>query len=341
MASHRKPRPVRRVRRLVLTTAAGAAAVTVSGLAPAARAEPAATPDQVRAQIDALYREAEQATQRYDGAKEQVDELQRQVGRLQDELARRTDAAEAVRARLAAVAAEQYRTGGISPAIQLALSDDPQQFLEHSARLDQAGQVEQSALRQYAQQRAALDTQAAEARSGIAELAVRQRQLADEKAAVQQKLAQAQTLLDRLGPADRAALARASRSDGRSPLDLLPVPATGRALAAITFARAQLGKPYVWGATGPDSYDCSGLVQAAWRSAGVALPRTTYEQIDAAPRITRDQLQPGDLVFFFSGVTHVGLYTGNGRMIHAPHPGAPVRYESIDAMPFAGAVRPA
>jgi cell wall-associated NlpC family hydrolase len=95
----------------------------------------------------------------------------------------------------------------------------------------------------------------------------------------------------------------------------------------------------VWGATGPNAFDCSGLTQAAYRSAGISLPRTTYSQINAGPRIPRSQLQPGDLVFFYSGISHVGLYIGNGEMIHAPNPSAPVRIAPIDQMPFAGATR--
>ncbi|MYU14300.1 NlpC/P60 family protein, partial [Streptomyces sp. SID8361] len=118
-------------------------------------------------------------------------------------------------------------------------------------------------------------------------------------------------------------------------------PVAGRAARAVSYAYAALGKPYVWGATGPHGYDCSGLTQAAWRAAGVSLPRTTYTQINAGRRVTRDQLAPGDLVFFYSGVSHVGLYIGGGRMIHAPRPGAPVRMASVADMPFAGAARPA
>ncbi|MFF9283735.1 C40 family peptidase [Streptomyces griseosporeus] len=98
---------------------------------------------------------------------------------------------------------------------------------------------------------------------------------------------------------------------------------------ALAFARAQVGKPYVWGATGPDSYDCSGLTQAAWKAAGVDLPRTTYDQVNAGTTVPLSQAQPGDLVFFYDDVTHVGLYIGNGMMIHAPKPGAYVREESI------------
>ena len=98
---------------------------------------------------------------------------------------------------------------------------------------------------------------------------------------------------------------------------------------ALAFARAQIGKPYVWGAVGPGSYDCSGLTQAAWKAAGVTLPRTTYDQVNAGTTVPLSQAQPGDLIFFYDDVTHVGIYIGNGMMIHAPKPGTYVREESI------------
>ncbi|MFF5155222.1 NlpC/P60 family protein [Streptomyces sp. NPDC000348] len=102
-----------------------------------------------------------------------------------------------------------------------------------------------------------------------------------------------------------------------------------KAEKALAFARAQIGKPYVWGATGPGSYDCSGLTQAAWKAAGVTVPRTTYDQVEAGTTVPVSQAQPGDLVFFYDDVTHVGIYIGNGMMIHAPKPGTYVREESI------------
>lgn len=109
-----------------------------------------------------------------------------------------------------------------------------------------------------------------------------------------------------------------------------PGTSTGtKAGKAIAFARAQIGKPYVWGATGPDSYDCSGLTQAAWKAAGVTLPRVTYDQVNAGTTVPVSQAQPGDLVFFYDDISHVGLYIGDGMMIHAPKPGAYVREESI------------
>ncbi|MET8899138.1 NlpC/P60 family protein [Streptomyces sp. NPDC127113] len=102
-----------------------------------------------------------------------------------------------------------------------------------------------------------------------------------------------------------------------------------KAEKALAFARAQIGKPYVWGATGPGSYDCSGLTQAAWKAAGVTLPRVTYDQVNAGTTVPVSQALPGDLVFFYDDLSHVGLYIGNGMMIHAPKPGAYVREESI------------
>lgn len=109
-----------------------------------------------------------------------------------------------------------------------------------------------------------------------------------------------------------------------------PDPSYGtKADKALAFARAQIGKPYVWGATGPGSYDCSGLTQAAWKAAGVTLPRVTYDQVNAGTTVPVSQALPGDLVFFYDDLSHVGLYIGNGMMIHAPKPGAYVREESI------------
>ncbi|MCP3818861.1 NlpC/P60 family protein [Streptomyces sp. A3M-1-3] len=109
----------------------------------------------------------------------------------------------------------------------------------------------------------------------------------------------------------------------------------------LSFARGQIGKPYVWGATGPSSYDCSGLTQAAWKTAGVDLPRTTWDQVKVGTRVATDDLLPGDLVFFYDDISHVGIYIGDGKMIHAPKPGTNVREESIYYMPIYGSVRPA
>lgn len=116
---------------------------------------------------------------------------------------------------------------------------------------------------------------------------------------------------------------------------------TAKGEKALAFARSQTGKPYVWGASGPDSYDCSGLTQAAWKAAGVTLPRTTWDQVKIGTQVSVASAQPGDLVFFYDDISHVGLYLGDGMMIHAPKPGAYVREESIYYMPIHSVVRPA
>jgi cell wall-associated NlpC family hydrolase len=120
-----------------------------------------------------------------------------------------------------------------------------------------------------------------------------------------------------------------------------PTPSTSRGKVAYAFARTQLGKPYRYGAAGPDAYDCSGLTLTSWRKAGVSLPRTTAQQFHVGKRIAKGNLQIGDLVFYYSPTpSHVGIYAGSGRIIHAPRPGKVVQHVPIDYMPLAGAVRP-
>jgi cell wall-associated NlpC family hydrolase len=132
---------------------------------------------------------------------------------------------------------------------------------------------------------------------------------------------------------------RAAPAAPRTPAP--PEPPSAQAAQALAFAYRALGLPYAWGATGPDAYDCSGLTRAAWAAAGVALPRTSYLQVNAGPRVPAAELRPGDLVFFHPGLSHVGLCVGGGRMIHAPHPGAPVRVSPIADLPLTAATRPA
>ncbi|MFG2359517.1 NlpC/P60 family protein [Streptomyces sp. NPDC048521] len=135
------------------------------------------------------------------------------------------------------------------------------------------------------------------------------------------------------GPFAASASGSSAIATGSGSLPLPPPapesPRALRAAKAIAFARAQLGKPCVWGATGPDSYDCSSLTQAAWKAAGVTLPRAAHEQALAGAPVTLTGLEPGDLVLFFDDDRHVGLHVGDGMMVHAPGPGSSIREESI------------
>ena len=132
---------------------------------------------------------------------------------------------------------------------------------------------------------------------------------------------------------------RTSTSTGTRPST--PAPTSSRGKVALAFAKRQLGKPYRFGAAGPSSYDCSGLTLAAWRAAGVSLPRTSQQQYRQGRKIAKSQLRAGDLVFFYSqSPSHVGLYVGGGTILHAPRPGRSVEYTKMSYMPYAGAVRP-
>ncbi|WP_274561442.1 C40 family peptidase [Streptomyces spiramyceticus] len=353
VAAHRKPKQ----RTLTGSTARTAATLALAGAASATafegvgHAEPALTPAQVKAKVDQLYHDAEVATEKYNGAKEKAGEARESLDELRDEAARRTDRLNASRNALGSLATAQYRTGAIDPAVQVALSSDPDQYLERASIADRAGDRQSAAVTGIRRQLGEISRLRGEADDRLEELKSHQAALRKNKATIQDRIGAAEDLLSRLTAAQRAQYAAedghgnssaAPRADRAATRGAGPVQApNARAAEAISFAYGAIGKPYVWGATGPSAFDCSGLTQAAWHAAGVALPRTTYTQINAGQRIPRSQLAPGDLVFFYSGITHVGLYIGDGQMIHAPRPGAPVRVAPIDEMPYAGATRPA
>ncbi|MFI1442213.1 C40 family peptidase [Streptomyces fructofermentans] len=356
MAAHR--RPIRRslggrtAARTAFTIAlAGAAGAT--GFEGTGTAAPDLTPAQVRAKVDKLYQEAEVATEKYNGAKEKAARAEGRVDSLQDEAARRTERLNSERAALGSQAAAQYRDGGIDPSLRLMLSSDPDRYLDGAAFAERAGSRQASTVRRVGRQLREIEQLRGAADVELTALRTRQAELKRHKKTVTGKLDEARDLLSGLPAGERTRIgaddpdtARASRASrsAASPRDAGPVPSgttasNSRAAAAIAYAYEKLGSPYVWGATGPDAFDCSGLMQAAYRDAGIALPRTTYAQINAGQRVARSELQPGDLVFFYSGISHVGLYIGNGQMIHAPNPSAPVRVAPITEMPFAGATR--
>jgi cell wall-associated NlpC family hydrolase len=351
VAAHRKPRQ----RSLGGSSARTAFTIALAGAASATgfdgtgNAAPELTPDQVKAKVDKLYREAEVATEKYNGAKERADKAEGRLGTLQDEAARKTERLNSERDTLGSLAAAQYRDGGMDPALRLMLSSDPDQYLDGATFAERAGSRQSSTVSRVRKQLREIEQLRGAAHVELTSLKARQADLKRHKKTVTGKLGEARELLSRLSDEDRARIgaddadtARASRS-AYAPRDLGAGSSTAapnsRAGAAISYAYEKLGSPYVWGATGPDAFDCSGLMQAAYRAAGIELPRTTYAQINAGQRVSQSELRPGDLVFFYSGISHVGLYVGNGQMIHAPNPSAPVRVAPIDEMPFAGAAR--
>ena len=319
------------------------ALVATTGTAGAA---PGPTISQVRHRLDELRSQQDRAIQLYDqavqslaGARRRLVLAQRAVGRAHRQLA-------AVHAQIAQIAAVGYETsyfdmtafGALltNPDPQAALSEVP--LLQHlsSDQAAELGRVIATARHYTAARQAARRTQAAVT-------ALAQQRLKQQKA-VAATIATQKALLGRLTARQRAALRRqAARSAGGTTTAAYTGPTTTQADKAVAFAYAQLGKPYVWGATGPASYDCSGLVQAAWASAGVAIPRTTYEQWAALPHVPMSAIQPGDLIFF-DAIGHVAIYVGGNMIIDAPQPGEFVENISLSSPWYAttldGAARP-
>ncbi|MDH6137902.1 cell wall-associated NlpC family hydrolase [Kitasatospora sp. MAA4] len=344
MAIHRRPKQPSYARVVVLTAAA-AAAVALSGQG--AWADPAPSVGDVKAQMDGLNSQAERATELYDGAKEKADGLRRRAAGLQDEVARTQAQVDRLEEGLASVAGQQYMQDGLDPSVQLMLSADPSGYLDRATTQHEASVSEAGALKALQQSERTLNQQKQDAAAALAQLDSTTTALNGAKAQVQAKLQQSQSLLNSLTAGQRAALlaaqqdaegGEASRGSTRADLASLPQ-ASGQAGVAVQAALSRLGDPYLWGAGGPSAFDCSGLTQWAYGQAGIQLPRTSQEQATvgiAVPGLA--QARPGDLVIYNAEdgpEGHVGLYIGNGQVVHAPHAGAVVRIMQANAMSIA------
>ncbi|MFF8376472.1 NlpC/P60 family protein [Streptomyces sp. NPDC015661] len=331
MASHRRPARV-----TVLTAAAAATAAASLGAVPAS-ADPGATPAATRATVDRLFEEAEKATEGYNRADEKADALRRTVSQAQDSLARGQERINRMRGALGSVAGAQYRSGGIDPALALLLSSDPDSYLDRATALDRVTARQGAALGELLREQRALNQERSEARTALGELERSRAEVARHKRTVERKLAEARRVLASLTVEERADYDRVSRTGERagSPAEDMPPLADlgpSRAAAAVIAARSAIGKPYVWGATGPSAFDCSGLMVWSYRQAGISLPRTSSAQRYAGRRVPLSQAQPGDLVTYRGDASHVAIYAGNGQVIHAPYPGARVRYDPVNMM---------
>lgn len=346
--THRKPaqRGLSWPGRFAVLTAVAGAAAALSPAAPAGArpADPGPAADHaVGSRVDRLHEQAEVATEKYNAAAERAAELQRQVEHAQKSAARKQERVNRLRAALASLAGAQYRSGGIDPSIALMLTEDPDGYLAKAATLDRIGSRQQDELRRFENARRSLEQQRSEAGAKLAMLERERAERKRHKKAVLKKLGEARKLLRELSPKERAERARASRAGGRGGSF---VPAGGaqaasqRAAAAVAAARSAVGKPYVWGAAGPGSFDCSGLTQWAYGKAGVAIPRTSQAQRAAGRQVPVSEARPGDLVVYRDDASHVGMYVGDGRVVHAPHPGAPVRYDPVNMMPVSSVTRP-
>jgi cell wall-associated NlpC family hydrolase len=323
------------------------ASVAIS-LVPAATssASPHRSLAEVQREVDALNARVDAAVEAYDQSRIQLSAAARRTAAAQHRLAQQASVINSQRRAMGQVAVAAYRTGGADQLVSLVTTSNPEVFLDRASSLNQISSQQAGALRSlqvaelgYQQAQAIAQQQLAAQRKIAA-------QLKSQRDAIQATLNQEQALLSSLQASERrrlaaeaAARAAAERARALSQRHTYNGPASGQAAVAVRFAYAQLGKPYQWGASGPDSYDCSGLTMATWAAAGVSLPHSSSAQYNSGPHVSQSDLQPGDLVFFGSPIHHVGIYIGNGEMIHAPHTGTVVQISPLES-DYAGAVRP-
>ncbi|MDX3855840.1 NlpC/P60 family protein [Streptomyces sp. AK02-01A] len=342
MVSHRRSSqsgPGLGARGTTVVAVSAAATAAALGAAPAG-ADPQRTPETPRAKVDRLYEEAEKATELYNKAGERARRLRSLVGRAQERAARGQEQVNRMRGALGSVAGAQYRSGGIDPAFALLLSSDPDSYLDKASVLDRIGERQSGVLRELQQAQRRLGQERMEAARDLAELERSRAAVARHKRTVERKLAAARELLNSLPAADRESFERASRSGRDAPLPLFGgAPSSARAAAALLAAQRAVGRPYVWGANGPTGFDCSGLTQWSYAQAGVGLPRTSQAQRYAGRRVPLSEARPGDLVAYRDDASHIAMYAGNGQVIHAPYPGASVRYDPVGMMPVSSVTR--
>jgi cell wall-associated NlpC family hydrolase len=288
--------------------------------------------------LNTLVAQAKQLSNQVDSLGEQYNGLKIQLAHAKAEVkianlaAQRAEQAMAGSQKaVAQLAAMGYMNGGMDPTLQMLTSGNPDQFLGQASTVqelnDQAG-MRLSTLQK--EQLAATRAQLT-AKQQIASANKIQSQINGKVATIQGKL----KILN------SAAMAQAMdvfNKTGSYPDIVLPE-ATNVGTTALRYALEQRGKPYVWGAAGPDSFDCSGLVMWAFAQEGIQLPHYTGDQWNSGMHVSRDDLEPGDLVFFFPDISHVGIYLGNGLMVDAPSTGQNVQVQAVFWDSYVGAVR--
>ncbi|MQY16309.1 hypothetical protein SRB5_65070 [Streptomyces sp. RB5] len=337
------------IRRRTRTLLAALLALSASWAAPAVRAQPPPTADEVHAQIQELYHRAETATDTYNAVDAQVQEQQRAVDRITVATERAREKLQKLKDQAGALARAQYRSGGFPTEAQLVLSDHPKDFFDGLHLSDKAINAQAGLIRELSATKNALDGYAADATDLYDRLDSDRREQAKAKKEIEEQIAGARVLESRLAKDERRRLAlledataRASQAEWlRSGiLDRLTAGASAPGRRAIQYATAQLGKDYEWGAEGPTTFDCSGLTMRAWQAAGYRIPRTSQEQYRHLTQVDIMSMRPGDLIIYKEDASHVALYIGDGLMIHAPRTGRQITVAGAGSLPILAIMRP-
>ncbi len=326
-------------RKSLITVIAAAALVLTVGSIPGGSAQANPSIDDVQHRVDRLYHAAEQASERYNQIHVQLEQMRGDVQALRADQARQQNRTEKARQLVADSIVRQYEGDSLSAVGQAVVASDPSVFVSQLNTMSAFNTMQAGQYSTYLTQAKALSIRQDATSSQLAKVASLEKEAAESKATISKNLAEAKAVLDKMKTAERNRLIEASRGD-TSRISSADIPVSGRAAAAVHFAMAQIGKPYVYGAAGPNAYDCSGLTMAAWGSAGVGLPHSSGAQYGSGTHISPSQLQPGDLVFYYSPISHVGMYIGHGMIVNAENPSAGIRVAPLYMMPFVGAVRP-
>ena len=308
-----------------------------------AGAAPQPTVGQVQGKINQLTSQFDRVSVQLDQASQQLSTAQ---SRLSQVHARLNDANAQFRTAQASVAqnaAAAFEDSGATSVAGVLTSGDPSAVLQQGSLLMELSGMRNAQTQQLltdASELASVEQQMQRTEDGVAAL---NSQLAAQKKSLGGLITTEKATLASLTVPQQETVTTNSIGAGGTTTATYAGPTSSQADRAVAFAYAQLGKPYQWGATGPDSFDCSGLAQAAWAAAGVAIPRDTYEQWAALPHIASSAIQPGDLLYY-DGIGHVAIYVGDGYIIDAPQTGMDVEKIPMDtgwyASTFVGAARP-
>ena len=313
-------------RRRGLVTAAGVSlAGVLIAFGGAAAAEPGPSADQLRQKLSKLMTQLDRVDQQYAQSAADLATARTRITLINQRLGQAQRSFETARAAVAQIASAAYEQGTFNSSMAMLTSDNPQTVLDRAnmlSHLSANGQAQVDAF--LAAAKTLRGAQQLQQRTQATIMLLR-KQRAAQKQRLQRLVDKNQAQLNKLTPP--------SATSGGSGLSA-PVAGTGAARVAVQYALSKVGDAYVWGATGPDTFDCSGLVMQAWASAGVSIPRTTYEQWAALPHVPSSDIRPGDLAFF-DAEGHVAMYIGNGKYVDAPQPGENVEVVSVSSSWYA------
>ena len=331
-----------------VTSVAIALIAIASPLFLAPSAEAAQTLAQVQARVRQLEEEATTAAEEAQEAKVKLASLNRTLAGIQAKKEVQSQSVSALSKSLSAIAVEQYKTGGLSQSLELLFSSNPALYLSAAGSLEAITRKQSVELRKYQAAKQRLTATSLTVNDKLVLVQEAQKKLAAQSARATAKLAEAELLLSKLKKEDRERLARLAQQeeddDQKSSLAAAKALSgvSGRSGKALQYALKQIGDKYVFGAAGMTTWDCSGLTMRAFQNVGVSLPHSSRAQYGYGKSVKRSELKPGDLVFFGRPISHVGIYIGGGKMVHAPRSGSRVKIASaanLGRKPYVGARR--